>query len=51
MIDVVGLVKLIVYVASHFRGTYRFLQMTQVMMRVFTKDIHGAITPFHRRDE
>ncbi len=50
MIDIVGLLQLTFFVATHLRGTWRFLKMTQVMMRVFTKDIHGSTAPIYRRD-
>ena len=51
LVDVVGLLQLTVYILTHLRGTYRFLKMNQVMMRVFTKDIHGSIAPIHRGDQ
>ncbi len=49
MTDVIGIIKLILFIVRHPIGTYKFVKGMSVFRRSLALDVFGNVTPLHRR--
>lgn len=51
MTDIIGTIKLILFVMRHPIGTYKFMKDVRVLIRVLSLDVFGNVAPLYQKND